>query len=400
MQRWLKFSKYLPDNDWHCIVCTPENPSFDIKDSSLESEIHPDTEVLKIPIWEPYTLFKKLKKQDSLDQGVTPAGVGALSRFVRGNFFIPDPRRFWVKPAVRFLSQFLKGRKVDAIITTGPPHSMHLIGRKLHKKFRLPWIADFRDPWSRWDMLDEFNLTGFAKRRHRQLEHKVVTQATGVITVSQEWADELHRDHGVTPKVITNGFDEGDNLDFKSDHSLFQISHAGLLNQFRDIPAFWDILAVFQKENNETPKLVLRGMIDNQIYQNLLKVFVPQNIDVAKSVSHQQVKELYKESFVLLLIMNKTENAKGHLPGKLFEYIATGRWVLGIGDPDGEAAKILKYTGTGRVVHWEDKKGMLECLKFFKSKYSIHELPRSINIEEFTRSNLTNELASYLNELV
>ena len=136
MQRWLKFVKYLPEFGWEPIVYTPENPDFSIRDEQLLQEISPDLEVLKLPIWEPFSLFNRItgnKNKENIKQGVVleKAKMGwkeKLSIWIRGNLFIPDPRVFWLRPSVRFLEDIIQSNDIQAIITTGPPHSMHLIG--------------------------------------------------------------------------------------------------------------------------------------------------------------------------------------------------------------------------------------------------------------------------------
>src|SRR6267378_1704085 len=193
VQRWLKFAKYLPQFGWTPFVLTPESPSFTIKDDSLIKDVPIETNVSKLPIWEPYDLFFKLsdwvgkkdvKQSDFISAG-KKSGFQRFSGWIRGNFFIPDARIFWVKPAVKFLERFLKDHAIETIITTGPPHSIHLIGLRLKKKNpALKWIADFRDPWSEWDLLDTLSLAAMARSRHATLENQVLTSADRVITIA------------------------------------------------------------------------------------------------------------------------------------------------------------------------------------------------------------------------
>ncbi len=399
VQRWLKFTKYLPEEGWHCLVCTPDNPAFDLVDPGLEEDVHPDTEVLKIPIWEPYAIFKRMKGESHISQGVTPKGAGPVSRFIRGNFFIPDPRKFWIRPAVRFLKQYLKDRPVDLIITTGPPHSMHLIGLKLSRKLGIPWIADFRDPWSRWDLLNEFKLTPLARWQHRRLEKKVVQTADGVITVSQEWADEFREMYGVKPKVITNGFDESDFPVPGTPAKEFQIVHAGLLNSYRHTPAIWNALKRFFEATDVSGKIILRGMIDPDVREGLRKNSLGKILDIAPSIPHKEVVKLYQEAGLLLLLMNRSDNSAGHIPGKLFEYLAVNRWILGIGDPGGATASILENTGAGLVCHWDDEEGIYEALNMFYQRFFEGDLPDSTLTGKYSRKNLTSELSAYLSSV-
>lgn len=178
VMRWLKMSKYLPEFGWQPVIYTPENPDPSVKDESLLKEIHPIAEIVKTPIWEPYDIYRKLtgkKKSDSFKAGyISEASRGnwkdKISVFLRGNLLIPDPRAFWVNPSVRFLRDYLNQNPVDLIITTGPPHSMHLIGLKLKKHINVPWLADFRDPWTEIDFYHRLKLTRWADRIHQKLE--------------------------------------------------------------------------------------------------------------------------------------------------------------------------------------------------------------------------------------
>ncbi|MEQ8423858.1 MAG: glycosyl transferase, partial [Cyclobacteriaceae bacterium] len=186
VQRWLKFVKYLTRMGWEPYVYTPENPSFTIKDPSLDKDVPNSVEVLKLPIWEPYQLFfwlqgiagkRKTQQSDLISTGKKSL-FQKVSSWIRGNFFIPDARIYWVKPSVTFLSGFIGANQIGRIITTGPPHSIHLIGLKLKKKLpEIQWIADFRDPWSEWDLLDTLSLTSWARSRHRKLERSVLSTA-------------------------------------------------------------------------------------------------------------------------------------------------------------------------------------------------------------------------------
>jgi len=189
VQRWLKFSKYLPENGWIPVVYTPENPEYPAIDENLVSEIHPDVEVLKSSIWEPYALYKKFtsrKKDAKLGSGFTSekdkiSKAEKVSRWVRGNWFIPDARKFWIKPSVRFLDTYLKENSIDAIISTGPPHSMHLIALGIKRKYpKIKWIADFRDPWTNIDFVEELRLSKRSMKKHENQELAVLKGSKSV----------------------------------------------------------------------------------------------------------------------------------------------------------------------------------------------------------------------------
>jgi glycosyltransferase involved in cell wall biosynthesis len=408
VQRWLKFAKYLPEFGWGPIIFTPENPDFDTTDDSLLKDVDANIEILKLSIWEPYHLFAKVNKGKNLKQGVVAKGkkqswITKFALFVRGNFFIPDPRKFWVKPAVNFLSRYILENDIKTIITTGPPHSMHLIGLGLKKKISVKWLADFRDPWSRWDMLDNFHLTGYAKWRHSRLEKAVLTKADEVLTVSDTWASEFKNILNREYKVITNGFDESD---FESTepikHDKFVISHFGLINNFRNPVNFWKAIKQLAElpQNKNKLKVQLFGTIDSAIIKDIKSDEVlSELIEFKAPVSHDEVLKAYATSDLLLLLLNDSKNAKGHIPGKLFEYMASQKPILALGPNDGDSAKIISSTRTGTIFHWGDREGVKDQL----DRHLKGEKNASVNqelLEHYTRRNLTLKLAEVLNKMV
>ncbi|HPH47595.1 MAG TPA: glycosyl transferase, partial [Chryseolinea sp.] len=262
VQRWLKFVKYLPSFGWTPYVFTPENPSFAIQDQSLLNDIPKEAEVIRFPIWEPYDAFfklsslfgsKKSAKPTDLVSGKNKSLFQNISTWIRGNFFIPDPRVFWVKPSVKFLHDFIRDNEIKTIITTGPPHSIHLIGLKLKQKNpSLKWLADFRDPWSEWGLLDSLNVGSIARKFHRKLELKVLQQANRVITITPFYMRQFEKlsDRKVT--LLTNGYDEDDfkHLVIKRPNK-FVIRHAGIINEKCDPKPFLTALEQTMKQNSD-----------------------------------------------------------------------------------------------------------------------------------------------------
>ena len=235
VQRWVKFAKYLPKEGWQPVIYTPENPELTTIDKTLAAEIPPEAEVVKTHIFEPYGIYRKLMgKGSSTDlKALTSAGSDGnevnpvnggkkswkqkLSLYIRGNFFIPDPRIMWVRPSVKFLKSYLKKHPVDAIVSTGPPQSMHLIGLELSKATGLPWLADFRDPWTKIFYFKHLELTHRSEAKHQALEKKVVDGATRVIAVSPMVKKDFEAITSTPVELITNGFDEEDfNVPFEA----------------------------------------------------------------------------------------------------------------------------------------------------------------------------------------
>jgi glycosyltransferase involved in cell wall biosynthesis len=411
VQRWLKMSKYLPEYGWQPVVLTPENPDFELKDESLFKDVSTESEILKIPIWEPFGLYRKLMGEKAIQkQGVVDTKntsfLGKVSRWIRGNWFIPDPRIFWVRPAVNYLTKYLAKHPVDVIITTGPPHSMHLIGMEVKRRLKVKWIADFRDPWSDWDVLPQLNLNKKSWATHRKLEHKVMYNADIVLTVTKNLATKLAATGGIAKvEVITNGFDKDDFEEIKSGSpSKFRIAHVGLLNDGRNPKMLWKVLNELCAENedfNEHLEVVLAGTIEQSVNSSIQefeqlqpKVFIPDYM------AHSKVLKLYQQSAVLLLLVNNTSNSSWILPGKLFEYFSAKRPILAIGKLDSEANDVLQECGYDSFLTYEDKSDLKHRLNALFNQYKNdsvqidHEL-----INRYNRKKLAGELAILLNEL-
>ena len=411
MQRWLKFAKYLPEYGWEPVIFTPENPDFDQKDESLLKEVPKEVEVLHFPIWEPYQIFKRLSGKKQLKQGqvLEEGKKGLLSQlaiFIRGNLFIPDPRKFWVKPSVEYLSSILRSNDIGTVITTGPPHSMHLIGMKLKMKNPgLSWVADFRDPWSQWDILKQFRMLPFAWARHRKLAQQVFKVADRVLTVSDTWAADLKKLGARRVSVITNGYDHQQLPEATPvSQDRFVLSHAGMLNDLRNPTALWGALEKALAEHTDFQKvftLRLTGILSDHVLSAIRSFpLLSDRLELQDSVPHDQVYQVYAESTVLLLILNDSLNAAGHLPGKLFEYLSAGRSILALGLEDGDAGKILAQTGTGSIFNWQNQEGIYNYLMVLYDQWRAQELTAETTATHtYTRQHGTSLLARLLHEL-
>jgi hypothetical protein len=193
VQRWLKFVKFLPSFGWKPYVYTVENGEYVSVDPALQQEVPEEAVIIKRPIFEPFRLYRKLtgkKKEDKiipgfLDEGMNSDWKSRIILWIRSNLFIPDARMFWIRPSIKFLQNYIAENEIKIVITTGPPHSLHVIGLKLKEKMDITWIADFRDPWTSIDYFEKLNLTAFSRKKHHSLENKVLEVADEVITVGK-----------------------------------------------------------------------------------------------------------------------------------------------------------------------------------------------------------------------
>ena len=405
VQRWLKFSKFLPENGWKPYIFTPDSPAFDVKDEDLLSDIHIETEIWKTPIWEPYTLKEKLfGKSESSNAGIIQdksSTKNKIMNWVRGNIFIPDPKVFWVKPSIKLLSKKIKEEGITHLVSTGPPHSMHLIALGLKKQNQdLKWVADFRDPWSELDLLNEFYLTKKSKQKYRKLEKEVLQNSDVCLTVSETWVESFKVLGSRNVKLITNGFDEDDFTVKEKENDKFVMGHFGLLNHLRNPKNLWKILHDLCDENpefNEKLEIRLSGNIDTEVLQNITQYFHLKNkVKVLGYLSHKEVLDEYNESSVLLLLLFNSESGTGNYPGKIFEYFAAKRSILAFGPKESDTQKLMEKTKSGIYHDYSDDNLKKSIISLFENK---EEFITSDKINNFTRKKLTQQLSDLLDKM-
>jgi glycosyltransferase involved in cell wall biosynthesis len=408
--RWLKFSKYLRNFGWEPLIYTPSNPEPQEKDESLLSEITPGIKIIKSVITEPYSVYKLLTGRNKderigtslLSEKKKSSVLNKLSLWIRSNFFIPDPRVLWIRPSVRLLSSYLLRNPVDAVITTGPPHSMHLIGFGLKKKAGIKWIADFRDPWTNIDFYQELLLTKYADKKHRFLEKKVLTGADAVIAVSPSMSRDFIKTGVKNAVTITNGFEPVE-TSVSFTNLKFSITHLGSIPYSRNPESLWIVLSEFaslNKEFSDRLQINLIGKADYKVIESIKKSGLGKYLVYQSYIPHKQAVGFLKNSAMLLLLINKSVNAKGILTNKLFEYMSVKRPVLAIGPEDGDAAEIINDTHSGAIFNANEKerlkKHLIESFNLFlNNNLEI----KSEGLEKYSIKSLTSKLVQLLNEI-
>ncbi|RLD70666.1 MAG: glycosyl transferase family 1 [Bacteroidetes bacterium] len=411
VQRWLKFVKYFRDFGWEPVIYTPENPEGPVEDYTLFNDIPKNIEVIKKPIKEPYRFYKKLTGK-SKDQKIQTAFLSEseskssvlenLSVWIRGNFFIPDARKSWIKPSVSYLSSYLQKNDIDVIVTTGPPHSMHMIGYYLNKKLNIAWLADFRDPWTNIDYYDQLKLTKRADRIHHKLEKKILLNANAITVISPgmitDFKDKVDREYHFIP----NGYDEEDiKAGIKTGkYEKFTLSHIGSLTKTRNPKNLWNVLREMISEDEQfSADLEIRniGKIDFNVVESLKEVGLEKYLTTINYLPHNEVIIEQKKASLLLLLINDTPNAKLILTGKLFEYLVSGTPVLCIGPPDGDAAQITRKTNCGRVFDFKDENNLKKYIAASYKKFKEGELTvKCSDVQQYERRILTEKIASVL----
>jgi glycosyltransferase involved in cell wall biosynthesis len=405
VQRWLKFVKYLPDFDIEPVVYIPENPHYPLLDNSLKEDIPSNLKVYKQSIFEPYAIANIFsgKKTKRISSGIINSKDQSFLEktmlWVRGNFFIPDARKYWVKPSVNYLIKILKDEEIETVITTGPPHSVHLIGLHLQKKVNIKWIADFRDPWTSIGYHKKLKLTSFAQKKHKRLEALVLNRADKIIVTSETTKKEFKDITSKPIQVITNGYDQSINKDVTLDKN-FTISHIGSMLTGRNPRNLWKAISELVKENNafkEALQLQFIGVVSEDILQTINEFGLQGYVKILGYMPHQKVAKYQQKSQVLLLVEIDSEETQGIIPGKLFEYMLAKRPILGVGPKNWEVSPMVAETKTGAVFNYEDSIQLKNVLLDWFNKFQNRSLQiKPIHIEQYSRRELTRKLAVYI----
>lgn len=412
VQRWLKFTKYLPEFGYETYVYIPENPSYPILDDTLAKDVNPKVKLIKNKIWEPYQLAEKLNPKNKAYKGghfekkENQSLLSKLSVFVRGNFFIPDARKFWVNPSAEYLKDFLQKENIDTIVTSGPPHSLHLIGLKLKKQLpNIKWLADFRDPWTQISYHKELKLTSWAAKKHENLEREVMQKADVILATSYADGENFKKIGAKCVEVITNGFEEVKQQTEK-DQKYFHLTYSGGLEILRNPASLWKALSEIIAENQsfkEDFKLDFYGSLADDVKQTIIDQGLENNLIVHGYVSHQESLNAINAANILLLTNFDNQASKGIIPGKLFEYMATGNPILAIGPTDADVEKILQKTEAGNYFmpqQVEEMKGfILSVYKQWLVNPNQKFETNKKEVQQFNRKNLTSKLVEVMNRL-
>lgn len=406
VQRWLKFVKYLPSFGIKPVVFIPENPTYPVTDSSLMDDVPKEIEIVRFPIKEPYKAAAKVspKSSESFSKGIIPSEkkqsiLQRLLLFVRGNFFIPDARKAWIKPSVSFLSDFIRKRNISTIITSGPPHSLHLIGLALKNSFDIQWITDFRDPWTTIGYHKKLKLMPRALTKHKQLEKLVLNSADHIIVTSPTTQKEFSNLSDKPVSVITNGYDDISMEAVELD-KRFSISHVGTLLTDRNPSILWEILDELCFEDNTFKSFLqinLIGSVGIEVLENLEGFGLSRYLNLKGYVSHEEAVRFQRKSQLLLLVEVDSEETRSIIPGKLFEYMASGRPVIALGPVGSDVEELLNQTNTGHYFLYDEKRRLKDAIKtHFEAFMKKNLKSQGIGVKAFHRKNLTGQLAELI----
>ena len=411
VHRCLKFAKYLRLFGWEPVICTADNPEYPVLDAGNFQHVPEGIEVLKTRIWEPYTLYKwmmgKKKEERITDVFVEEQRANfraKLGIWIRGNFFIPDARRFWIRPAMKHLSRYLREHPVDAIVTNGPPHTTHMIGYGLKKKFAIPWLADYQDPWTESDSYRRLMLNPISRTIHETLEQRVFRSADKITICSESWKRDLEALGAHDVGVIFWGYDEDDvHENTRPRSTKFTISHFGRIGPDRNVSIFWKVIADLVKDRPDFGndlEIELAGFIAEAARDDIAALGLKDNVKILGHISRSEALARMRQAQVLLLIINDEPNAQGRLPGKLFEYLASRRPILVLGPDGSDAASILHELQAGSTCGYRDYGSTKATILGLYEKYLKNDLPDNVmSIERYSNRNTTRSLALFLDSM-
>lgn len=405
VQRWLNFVKYFSEYGIEPVVYIPENPHYPLLDKSFLADVPKEIEIIQGPIKEPYRIAGILskKKTKKISSGIIPATnpspLEKLMLFIRGNFFIPDARIGWVKPSVTLLQEYIKANPVDVIITTGPPHSLHLIAMQLKAITSLPWVADFRDPWTTIHYHKSLRLSKSSEEKHKKLEQEVLQTADHIVVTSPSTLSEFKQKTKKPISVITNGYDIKQEIQPVVDES-FSIAHIGSLLSERNPQILWDVLSELSIEAKgffDDLTITLAGAVSDDVVQSIVSAGLQENLDYVGYVSHDRALQMQHNARVLLLVEIDTPETRAIIPGKLFEYLRAKRPILALGPEGSDIAEIIGETKSGAYFNYTEKELLKNHLIRLYNAFKNDDLEvASEGIEKYARRSLTESMARLL----
>lgn len=410
VQRWLKTINYLPQAGVETIVLTvdPTVASYPQIDESLCNDIPSNIKVYRTKTREILSLYKKVSPKNEIPYGgfanePNPNLMQKISRFIRGNFFLPDPRRGWNKFALTKAKEIIETQGITTIVTTSPPHSTQLIGLELKRLYpHIRWVADLRDPWTDIYYNQDLYPTRWAKKRNLRYERSVLLGADQIITVSEECRRLFAQKADVAEKiaVIPNGFEKKDFINSPTinnigiitpNSSLFPNGHQHVLTP-NYILSYVGVMA--PQYDIEPLKKLVQGR--NDILLRFVGVVSDETKKEIKSwgvqtefvsyVSHKEAVSYMQASDVLLLFIPNVPNNEGILTGKLFEYLAAGNKILLFGPQHGDAMRLINECSAGECYY-----DGFNLDEFLNKPYSGND-----NIKSYSREALANKIASLL----
>lgn len=406
VQRPLKFAKYLPQFDIEPYVLTVENPTYPILDESLAADISDSMKVFKSKTIEPFSIYSKLTGK-SIEDSTKPtiqlksgSWKTKLSAWIRANIFLPDARAGWLVTARSKGLSIVEEYDIDTIITTGPPHSVHFVGKHVQEQTGAQWIADFRDPWTGVYYNKLMPRTGLARQIDESLEQSILKGADEVIVISDSMVDIQRHIVDRSYHVIPNGFDPDDfnysNLEStKENNSRLTIRFVGSVRDGAIPDGF--LKALSRLKDPQKYKMEFIGNAHPSLQQWVDKLELNEVVELKSYVPHDEAIRAMCTADLLLLSISKTPGSELILTGKLFEYLGSGTPIIFLGPTQGDAAHVIREAGQGACYEHDQVKDIAEFLEnYSQSTAASYNQPRGKKNHPFSRIQLTRQLGELI----
>ena len=394
-QRWTKNSKYIQKNGWEPVVFT-----FNQKDK-FDSEF----EVINHKTLEPNTIYSSLFKKKVPSDILTSKKTNFWNKLlvlIRSNLFIPDSRILTTISSKKILRKRLVKGDIDLIVSSGPPHSMHLIAKSMSKEFNIPWIADFRDPWTGIEYFKNLPISSIATSIHKKLEKKVLSSCDCVITVSKSWANHLNDLGARKTEVIHNGYDPEDFKENNAKSTNFSIAHFGTYPKSRNHSKLWEAINELCKNESFKNNLDLHfyGFTYQGFKAELEKYNFSDKLELFSPLPHSEATKKMSDYRYLLLSLSDTELSEGRIPLKFYEYLATNRTVIAFGKKDTDLSKIINRLDCGYYINYGEEFKLKEILlNEFENKNTVQKGNTSV-ISEFSKVEQAKQYSSLFSKTV
>lgn len=406
VQRWLKLCKYLPNYGVLPTVITVNEKvaSYPQTDETLKKEVHPDIQVIRTDSFEPLGWYARIVGKEKVPYGgfANVSGKGFLSkvsRYIRGNFFIPDARMGWKKYALAAAKSAIKQQNISVVITTGPPHSAHLVGLELKKELNFQWIADFQDPWTDIYYNDLLHRTKRARQKDLALEKQVLDTADLVVTNCNSNVQLLAEKGGSAPfKIVEVGYDAADFQPVEPQKGeTFNIVYTGTMAASYKPAVFIEAFKMLVNLASGQVKWHIAGKLDPEIVAQIEAAGLTSHCHMHGYLAHQNAVGLLSKGHVLLSLFPQTKNELG-IPGKLFEYLAAHRTILNIAPKAGDSAKIIEECASGATFERNELSAVFEFLNYHFGQWQAGNLNNVGNerVQKYSRNNLARRYSEII----
>ncbi len=414
VQRWLKMSKYFHEFGVELLVVTVNDrfASYPLFDNTLMESVPEEVQVYRTNTIEPLSIYKKLKKNKKIPHSgfaneVNPNIAQKVARFIRGNLFIPDARVLWNYYAYKECVKLIKKHEISAIITNSPPHSTQLVGLKLKKKFNIPWIVDFRDPWTDIFYYNRLYHTTLASAIDKKYERNVIENASIIMVVGNSLKEDFSKktklDVSEKFRVIPNGFNIEDfSIDSNPPQDVFRLIFTGSLSLNYNISCAIKAISEVINKNADIPvQIMFVGEVNSEVDLEFNKYGISKEIVRVGFVPHKESIRFMMNSSALLLSIYPSIRNKSLLSAKVFEYLAVKKPIICIGPEDGDVSKIIDECGAGKVLDYNNYDGIKEyfqnLLDRWKQNYNL-DFNGNVYLR-YSRKELVRQIVNIINNL-